>query len=155
MVRHTHRPYRIVDDREQFSCEMFDIGISLTIDGAPIGFVFLCLKSDFRTGPSSLRWPECPAYWSLDPTGFERLTTEEALGSGFPSMELTTEVKGWSWDGSVYAGLRQFHRAKGFDPDSQDVARHFEEPLYQLSSEIEPTFAHGQSTVPTNISILT
>ncbi|KAJ7755486.1 hypothetical protein B0H16DRAFT_715739 [Mycena metata] len=40
-----------------------------------------------------------------------------------------------SWDASVYAGLRKFHRAKGFDPDSQDVARHLGYPLYQVSPQ--------------------
>ncbi|KAJ7906966.1 hypothetical protein B0H13DRAFT_2332925 [Mycena leptocephala] len=41
----------------------------------------------------------------------------------------------------VYAGLRQFHRAKGFDPDSQDVAGY---PIYQLhrAGPVDPLFAH-------------
>ncbi|KAJ7111773.1 hypothetical protein C8R44DRAFT_882828 [Mycena epipterygia] len=46
------------------------------------------------------------------------------------------------WDASVYAGLRQFHRAKGFDPESQDVARLLGHPLFQISSKFEPPFAH-------------
>ncbi|KAJ7858600.1 hypothetical protein B0H13DRAFT_1471805, partial [Mycena leptocephala] len=73
-------------------------------------------------------WPDCPAYWSLDPAGVKRLGTEEAVHFGFPSIELTTTVFGRSWDASVYAGLRQFHRAKGFDPDSQEVASHLGQP---------------------------
>ncbi|KAJ7906962.1 hypothetical protein B0H13DRAFT_2332922 [Mycena leptocephala] len=41
----------------------------------------------------------------------------------------------------VYAGLRQFHRDKGFDPDSQDVAGY---PIYQLhrAGPVDPLFAH-------------
>ncbi|KAJ6592724.1 hypothetical protein B0H19DRAFT_907060, partial [Mycena capillaripes] len=74
----------------------------------------------------------CPAYWSLDPTGAERLSEEDATRLGFPSIQLSWEVWGKSWDASVYAGLRQFHQAQGFDPDRQDVARHLGEPLYQL-----------------------
>ncbi|KAJ7448414.1 hypothetical protein FB451DRAFT_1289209 [Mycena latifolia] len=51
-------------------------------------------------------------------------------------------VEGYSWDGSVYTGLRQFHQGKGFDADSQDVARQLGYPLYQLSGELGARFAH-------------
>ncbi|KAJ7906389.1 hypothetical protein B0H13DRAFT_2506321 [Mycena leptocephala] len=67
---------------------------------------------------------------------------EDAASLGFPSISLYTEIHGRSWDAGVYAGLQQFHQAKGFDPDSQDVARHLEEPLYQLLSETDASFAH-------------
>ncbi|KAJ7036907.1 hypothetical protein C8F04DRAFT_999528, partial [Mycena alexandri] len=80
------------------------------------GYLFLCPKEDFQTSPSSVSWPNCPAYWSLDPEGVEILSTEEAARLGFPSFQLATEVEGSSWDPSVYAGLRKFHEAKGFDP---------------------------------------
>ncbi|KAJ7044380.1 hypothetical protein C8F04DRAFT_942366, partial [Mycena alexandri] len=83
-------------------------------------------------------------YWSLDPSGVDRLSTEEATQLGFPSFQLTTRVHGYSWDTSVYAGLRQFHKAKGFDPDSQDVARHLGCPLYQLSRDMDPLLAYGE-----------
>ncbi|KAJ7438188.1 hypothetical protein B0H11DRAFT_2254776 [Mycena galericulata] len=39
------------------------------------------------------------------------------------------DVSGVSWDSSIYVGLRQFHEAKGFDPDSQDAALHLGHPL--------------------------
>ncbi|KAJ6512482.1 hypothetical protein C8R45DRAFT_856664 [Mycena sanguinolenta] len=107
-------------------------------EAAPKGFLFLCPPKHFRTGRSSLKWPDCPAYWSLDASGAERLTPEDATNLGFPSFQLSTEVIGKSWDDSVYAGLRQFHRAKGFDPDSQDLARHLGDKLYRLSGP----FAH-------------
>jgi hypothetical protein len=76
---------------------------------------------------------------------------EDATALAFPSISLSTKIDGWSWDGSVYAGLRQFHQAKGFDPDSQDIARHLEEPLYNLAAETDVPFAHGKSTIPTKI----
>jgi hypothetical protein len=72
---------------------------------------------------------------------------EDASALGFPSISLSIGVIGDSWDASVYTGLRQFHQAKGFDPDSQDVARHLGERLYQLAGEIDPLFAHGESTI--------
>ncbi|KAJ6555873.1 hypothetical protein B0H19DRAFT_137274 [Mycena capillaripes] len=120
----------------------FQIVISASEEDPPAGFLFLCPKEDFRTGPSSFWWPECPAYWSLDPLGNERLTAEEATELGFPSFQLSTEIRTHSWDATVYAGLRQLHKVKGFDPESQDVARYLGQSLYQLSNEIDVPFAH-------------
>ncbi|KAJ7927327.1 hypothetical protein B0H13DRAFT_1598805 [Mycena leptocephala] len=91
--------------------------------------------------------PDCPAYWSLDPSGAERLSPEEAAELGFPSIRSLTSIYIDSWDADVYAALRQFHRAKGFDPDSQDVARHLGYPLYQLPSAVDALFAHGKSSL--------
>ncbi|KAF7337159.1 hypothetical protein MVEN_02153900 [Mycena venus] len=67
---------------------------------------------------------------------------EEATQLGFPSIQQATIVRGIYWDDSFYAGLRQFHQGKGFDPDSQDVARYLGYPLYQLSTEFDPPFSH-------------
>ncbi|KAF8214574.1 hypothetical protein K438DRAFT_1801689, partial [Mycena galopus ATCC 62051] len=108
----------------------------------PEGFLFLCPPTDFQTGLSSLCWPDFPAYWSLDPQGAEGLSMKDAKSPGLPSIVLTTEVRGYSWDKTVYAGLRQFHQAKGFDPDSQEVARYLGESLYQLSSGTEIPFGY-------------
>jgi hypothetical protein len=115
----------------------FRIKISATMHTPPEGYLFICAPEDFGTGPTSFRWPNSPAYWSLDPSGSELLRSEEATLMGFPSVELTTKVWTKSWDASVYAGLRQFHQAKGFDPDGLEVARFLEQPLYQLSTEME------------------
>ncbi|KAJ7804744.1 hypothetical protein B0H14DRAFT_3869068 [Mycena olivaceomarginata] len=46
------------------------------------------------------------------------------------------------WGANVYAALRQFHQAKGFDPDSQDVAWRLGYPLFQLPSAVDALFAH-------------
>ncbi|KAF7374219.1 hypothetical protein MSAN_00304200 [Mycena sanguinolenta] len=111
----------------------FELTISTTEADIPSGFLFLCAPKYFQTAPSSFRWPECPAYWSLDPSGTKRLTLEEATSLGFPSFQLSTKLMAFSWDASVYAGIGQFHQAKGFNPDSQDVARHLDHKLYQVS----------------------
>jgi hypothetical protein len=126
----------------------FGLVILRTAEDPPPGFLFLCPANNFQTGPSSFRWPECATYWSLDPSGVERLSMDDATALGFSSISLSTKLHGRSWDSSVYAGLRQFHEAKGFDPDSQDVARHLRNPLYQLSTETDGPFAHGKSTIP-------
>ncbi|KAF7344095.1 hypothetical protein MVEN_01699200 [Mycena venus] len=124
----------------------FKLKIPAAATDAPSGFLFMCPEEDFRTGLSSFRWPDFPAYWSLDSKGVERLSMEEAKHLGFPFIQLSTEVSGMSWDASVYAGLHQFHQAKGFDPDSQDVARHLGHTLYQLSSEVDAPFAHVEDS---------
>ncbi|KAF7337115.1 hypothetical protein MVEN_02149100 [Mycena venus] len=110
--------------------------------GAPKGFLFLCPAKDFQNGPSTFKWPEYPTYWSLDSSGIEPLSLEEAINLGFPSIILSLKVKARSWDAGVYNGLRQFHQAKGFDPDSQEIAQHLGHPLYRLSTEINAPFAH-------------
>ncbi|KAJ6566384.1 hypothetical protein B0H19DRAFT_709739, partial [Mycena capillaripes] len=120
----------------------FKVKILPTTDEPPTGFLFLCPEKDFQIGPSSFCWPDLPAYWSLDPSGVERLSAEEATDFGFPALELTTEISGSSWDNSVYAGIREFQRAKGFDPESQDVARHLGCPLFYPCNEMDAPFAH-------------
>jgi hypothetical protein len=125
----------------------FNVEISASADDPPLGYLFLCPAKDFQTDPGLLSFPYCSAYWSVDPSGTERLSTEESQRLGFPSIQFTIDVQGFSWDASVYDGLRQFHQAKVFDPESQDVARYLGEPLYRLSNELDSLFAHGKSSI--------
>jgi hypothetical protein len=124
-----------------------EIGYPETPEELPEGFLFLCPPIDFQIGPSSFRWPECPAYWSLDPLGVKRLSMEDATHLGFPSICFSDMARGMNWDASAYAGLRQFYQAKGFNPDSQDIARHLGYPIYQLSPGVGVPLAHGWSSV--------
>jgi hypothetical protein len=62
------------------------------------------------------------------------------------------DIRGTSWQTSAYAGLRKFYQGKGFNPNSQDVARHLGEPLYQVTPpKSEPSvdkvsrLLHGRS----------
>ncbi|KAJ7469397.1 hypothetical protein B0H11DRAFT_1731464, partial [Mycena galericulata] len=71
-------------------------------------------------------------YWSFDPTGAERLSTEAAMRLGFPALRFRTRVKLKSWDDNVYAGLREFHESRGFDPDSEDMSRDLGYLIYKL-----------------------
>ncbi|KAJ7759371.1 hypothetical protein DFH07DRAFT_444862, partial [Mycena maculata] len=119
----------------------FQLVISTPTENPPKGYLFLCPVKAIRTGPNSFRWPECPAYWSLDPAGAQHLSTDDATRLGFPAIALSTKISGFRADASVYAGIRKFHEAKGFDPDTQDVARHLGRPLYQISCEMEVPFA--------------
>ncbi|KAJ7906963.1 hypothetical protein B0H13DRAFT_1880111 [Mycena leptocephala] len=127
-----------------------NIIISEAVEHPPSGYLFVCPEKDLQTGPSSFKLPDCPAYWSLNPSGAERLSPEEAAELGFPSIRLSTIIYSDRWDTDVYDGLRQFYRAKGFDPDSQDVAQHLGYPLYQLPTAVDPLFAHDSDSQEDN-----
>ncbi|KAJ7029901.1 hypothetical protein C8F04DRAFT_1043024 [Mycena alexandri] len=126
----------------------FILTIGDAVEDPPPGYLFLCPKEDFQTGPTSFTWPKIPAYWSLDPQGVDVLSTEEAARLGFPSFQQTTIVHGRSCDASVYPSLCKFHQAKGFNPESQDVALHLGHALYKLSGDLIPPFAHSESATP-------
>ncbi|KAJ6504501.1 hypothetical protein DFH09DRAFT_943864, partial [Mycena vulgaris] len=72
-------------------------------------------------------------YWSRDPDGLDPIHTEEAARLGYPTAKLSSPVRFRSWDSDVYIGLRQFHEAKGFDADSQELARHLGHSLFKLA----------------------
>ncbi|KAJ7340581.1 hypothetical protein DFH08DRAFT_1012624 [Mycena albidolilacea] len=77
----------------------FFLSILPSSTAAPLeGFLFLCPPTDFQIGPSSFKWPERPAYWSLDPFGTDPLSWEDAANLGFPSLQLFTRIRGRSWD---------------------------------------------------------
>ncbi|KAJ6544534.1 hypothetical protein B0H19DRAFT_1261992 [Mycena capillaripes] len=141
-ANHIFSRLQITSNFDDYAAVQFEIVISASGEDTPSGFLFLCPTEDLQIGPFSLGGPACSAYWSLDPVGVDRFTAEEATELGFPSIRLNATIDGVSWDATVYAGLRQFHEAKGFDPDSQDVARYLGEPLYQLSDVIDVPFAH-------------
>ncbi|KAJ6592334.1 hypothetical protein B0H19DRAFT_906980, partial [Mycena capillaripes] len=101
------------------------------LEDPPPGYLFVCPLTDLQCGPSLFRWPDLAAYWSRDPFGAERLTSEAAGRLGFPEIKLTTRVCGASCDRRTYDGLRTFHRAKGFNPETQDVARYLGHPLLE------------------------
>lgn len=112
----------------------------------PQGFLFVCPATDFQTGPTSFQSPDCPGYWSLDPSGVERLSAADAANLGFPSITVSMRISGTSWDTSAYYALLRFHQGKGFDPESHDVARHLGYKLYSLSGDTSIPNAHSQST---------
>ncbi|KAJ7737798.1 hypothetical protein DFH07DRAFT_985370 [Mycena maculata] len=125
----------------------FRLQISRPTQESPRGYLFVCPKQYFRTGPTSFAWPDHPAYWALDPSGAGGLSEAEATRLEFPAIQLSTECEFECWDASVrvYAGIREFHEGRGFDPGSQAVAQHLGDRLFKLSSEAEPSFAHGEA----------
>ncbi|KAF7374297.1 hypothetical protein MSAN_00312900 [Mycena sanguinolenta] len=126
-----HEDYKYIDN--VWFC--LDIGLPTQIP--PDGYLFVCLPKDFETGPMSYQWPHHPAYWSLDPYGDNPLSHENASSLGFPPITLNTFVGASYWDETVYAGLRKFDECKGFNPESQDVAKKLGYPLYEVSDAME------------------
>ncbi|KAK7027662.1 hypothetical protein R3P38DRAFT_3354663 [Favolaschia claudopus] len=122
----------------------FDINLKLNPQSARStdwyssnAFLFLCPPESYRVGPASFKCPECVGYWSFDPSGVDRLSEAKACELGFPAIYVSMRSWGQGWSDTIYTGLRQFHQGKGFDPDSQDLARHLGYPLYQLYSDHE------------------
>ncbi|KAJ6464474.1 hypothetical protein C8R45DRAFT_500359 [Mycena sanguinolenta] len=106
----------------------------------PEGYLFVCPAQDFfarnEAHAKLYQWPACPAYWSLDPSGTDRLSMKAAKILGFPPIHFETSMFGSSWDHSVYKGLRRFHEGKGLDPESREVARGLGYPLYEVLSNL-------------------
>jgi hypothetical protein len=99
------------------------------IENLPAGYLFICPLEDIQCGIAD----QPVYYWSLDPSGVEPLTEEEAEQLGFPFSQLEMGATGKYWDGHIYEGLLQFYEGKGFDPYSQDVARELGLPLLQIN----------------------
>ncbi|KAJ7848724.1 hypothetical protein B0H14DRAFT_3671391, partial [Mycena olivaceomarginata] len=108
------------------------IRISKATHNPPDGYLFVWSPEPFEAGPTLIHWSADAAYWSLDPSGSNKLSHEESSRLGFPSIELRINVYALSWDETVYAGLRKFDECKGFDPESQDVARELGYPLFKV-----------------------
>lgn len=111
----------------------------------PPGYLFLCPVRDFYSGvPPQFRRPACPVYWSLDPSGVERLSMDDTEQFGFRCLDFTMQALVSSWDADVYTGFCQFQAAKGYDPDSRNFALELGCPLFEWSSELDGLFAHGR-----------
>ncbi|KAJ7627494.1 hypothetical protein FB45DRAFT_921495 [Roridomyces roridus] len=99
----------------------------------PHGYLFLCPLDHFQTGRNSFRLPDVFWFWSIDPTGQNFATEDQAVILGFPELRMQCPTyQGYCWDTRAYEGLAAFHAAKGFNPKSQDLAIHLGLPLYEL-----------------------
>lgn len=71
-------------------------------------------------------------YWAYDPLGLQRLPEEIIDELGLPTVELKVSIWAASWGREYYNVIQKRHSAKGFDPDSQDVAIKLEYPLVDV-----------------------
>jgi hypothetical protein len=117
-------------------------------DTLPPSYLFLCPAADFQPDIFLFHIPECPAYWSFDPSGVHQLGTEAAKDLGFPTMDVPRRVRARSWDDSTYAEIRQFHEVKGFAPRSPlSLAMEEGISLYHVSCGMDTLFAHSEPII--------
>ncbi|KAJ7896303.1 hypothetical protein B0H14DRAFT_2558224 [Mycena olivaceomarginata] len=142
-ANHIFNHLRITTGQDDYGLSILffvhSIEYQLMISGAaniPQGYLFLCPLTGLQSGlPTRMCLPACPAYWSLEPSGAQSLSTDEAERLGFPTINLVMEVQGMYMVGSLYSGLCQLYQGKGFDAYSQDVAQKLGYPLYQVSEQ--------------------
>ncbi|KAJ7624667.1 hypothetical protein FB45DRAFT_1060908 [Roridomyces roridus] len=88
-----------------------------SIENLPTGYLFLCPARAFTVdGRGHYTIPNCPAYWSLDPSGEPPLTAEEASKLGFPELRLQLTIAVLRWSDMDYAESTNFMPAKAIIP---------------------------------------
>jgi hypothetical protein len=92
-------------------------------------------------------------YWSFDPRGRTRLTSEMAERIGVPYVFFESWVTGTSWSQKDYDILAEFHSAKGCDPFSCDVAVKLGYPI--LGYKVAAHTSLSESEVHAFLSIYT
>ncbi|KAJ7738116.1 hypothetical protein B0H16DRAFT_99121 [Mycena metata] len=117
----------------------------------PPGYLFLCpLDTLCADMPGGFRVPDCPAYWSFDRSGIQRLRSKDANRLGFPTIKVQIEVWGKFWDSSVYAGIAQFHKAQKFD--ARDLEAEY--PRFHVDCGREAFSARGGARYCGNTAFL-
>ncbi|KAJ7909912.1 hypothetical protein B0H13DRAFT_620457 [Mycena leptocephala] len=119
-----------------------NLSVSIILQGPfeaiafPTAFLFVCGPTHLLSSDKTrFQHPSCSAYWSLDPSGVQRLTPQEASDLGLPLIHTSISVNGTAGDARVYTALRQFHHKKGFNPESQDIAKDLGLPLLYVVAE--------------------
>ncbi|KAK7013002.1 hypothetical protein R3P38DRAFT_1514587 [Favolaschia claudopus] len=84
-----------------------------------------------------LQYPTEQPCW-FDPVRNEPLSMDKAEMLGLPAIELTIDVTSVYIDKSTLQQLREFHQGKGFDPDSQEIAKHLGYALYYFGNTGDP-----------------
>jgi hypothetical protein len=71
-------------------------------------------------------------YWSFDPEGSGCLSQEALEELALPTVHFKVRASGAHRTQQQYNVIADFHRAKGFDPTSQDVALELGYPLVDV-----------------------
>ncbi|KAJ6592678.1 hypothetical protein B0H19DRAFT_906283, partial [Mycena capillaripes] len=71
-------------------------------------------------------------YWAFDPAGLDPLNREMAEEIGIPTPNFTIEPWGLLLGEEETKLIREFHAAKGFDPDSREAAIAMGYPLVDI-----------------------
>ncbi|KAF8164366.1 hypothetical protein K438DRAFT_267966 [Mycena galopus ATCC 62051] len=73
-------------------------------------------------------------YWAFDPDGLDRLTHAVAEEIGLPTPSFFLHCFGMDCDEHKEDQIREFHAAKGFDPDSREAAIALGYPLVDIEA---------------------
>ncbi|KAF8164383.1 hypothetical protein K438DRAFT_268185 [Mycena galopus ATCC 62051] len=73
-------------------------------------------------------------YWAFNPDGLDRLTHAAAEDIGLPTPSFSLERCEKEWNKCTEAQIREFHAAKGFNPESQDAAIASGYPLVDIEA---------------------
>lgn len=73
-------------------------------------------------------------YWSSDPKGTARLTPEQGDSLGIPRLRFALLHAGNWWHKYQYNAIREYFKAKGFDPYRYDVTRSLGLPPPEMES---------------------
>ncbi|KAJ7107502.1 hypothetical protein C8R44DRAFT_858004 [Mycena epipterygia] len=107
-------------------------------DGTPVeSHLFVCpLDLRCQAGRYNLALPESDHYyWALDSTGKTRLSQKESDDLGLPRLLFKLTPWATFWQPYHYNAIRDFHQAKGFDPDGLDVTHLLGLPVVQMELE--------------------
>ncbi|ESK86877.1 hypothetical protein Moror_3428 [Moniliophthora roreri MCA 2997] len=82
-----------------------------------------------------------PYFWSFDETGQSRMSEEECERWGLPMFTVSTCYPNeflllYSWSTHVYTTLRDWQKARGFDPTTSDWAQHMGCPQFEIFSKL-------------------
>ncbi|KAJ7356437.1 hypothetical protein DFH08DRAFT_849051 [Mycena albidolilacea] len=73
-------------------------------------------------------------YWAFDPAGLNQLTHKIAEDIGLPTPKFMTSPRGLYLQEEDTNLIRDFHAARGFDPESQDAAIAMGYPLVDIEA---------------------
>ncbi|KAK7026344.1 hypothetical protein R3P38DRAFT_1040541 [Favolaschia claudopus] len=99
-------------------------------------------RAFFTPDLTRICYPDLTArpYWCFDPSGKDHLSSQEALDLGLPPIQLKILVDHIFMEDSeeIIKDIHRFHTRKGFNPKSQDVAKHLGLQLYCFGEEEDP-----------------
>ncbi|KAK7063383.1 hypothetical protein R3P38DRAFT_2756321 [Favolaschia claudopus] len=106
---------------------------------SPEAYLFLPPQSAFLTSDRTrIQHPSSTPFWSRNPGGRERLSHEEAVALGLPTIEFEITVTHALLCDGVHEALRAFYTGKGFDPDSTQIAKQLKLLMMHFPDEADP-----------------
>ncbi|KAK7057839.1 hypothetical protein R3P38DRAFT_1187942 [Favolaschia claudopus] len=103
---------------------------------------------------TQLQFSNQPPYWSFQHSGNSPLSPEEAAIFGLPSVETKIRMAGIYYSPQFYESIAQFHRHKGFDATSQDVARKMGYQLFHLVDDEKDPVQHSRRLWFNSVSVV-